>query len=160
MRVTISPKLISHQVFSGKVFQLSKSLHHFTCLYVYQDGGRLCIQKKCALIGQFKVLDSDVIDFSRRFVYKVTTFCWVRQEYYSYGRPRSMYENKFLEKNSLVRSRFIFFQSLVIFLVAFVNFVTKAFTAKTCQNSGKFTVIALWSFKYISVSNKFENFNA
>ena len=40
-----------------------------------------------------------------------------------------MYENKFLEKNSLVRSRFIFFQSLVIFLVAFVNFVTKAFTA-------------------------------
>ena len=47
-----------------------------------------------------------------------------------------MYENKFLEKNSLVRSRFIFFQSLVIFLVAFVNFVTKAFTAKTCQNSG------------------------
>ena len=68
--MTISPKLISHQVFSGKVFQLSKSLHYFTCLYVYQDGGRLCIQKKCALIGQFKVLDSDVIDFSRRFVYK------------------------------------------------------------------------------------------
>ena len=71
-----------------------------------------------------------------------------------------MYENKFLEKNSLVRSRFIFFQSLVIFLVAFVNFVTKAITAKTCQNSGKFTVIALWSFKYIFVSNKFEHFNA
>lgn len=71
-----------------------------------------------------------------------------------------MYENKFLEKNSLVRSRFIFFQSLVIFLFAFVNFVTKAFTAKTCQNSGKFTVIALWSFKYISVSNEFEHFNA
>lgn len=69
-----------------------------------------------------------------------------------------MYENKFLEKNSLVRSRFIFFQSLVIFLVAFVNFVTKAFIAKTCQNSGKFTVITLWSFKYVSVSIKFEHF--
>lgn len=65
-----------------------------------------------------------------------------------------MYENKFLEKNSLVRSRFIFFQSLV----AFVNFVTKAFIAKTCQNSGKFTVITLWSFKYVSVSIKFEHF--
>lgn len=125
-------------------------------VYVYKKSVLLLVSLKSSTSCH----QSDVIDFSRRFVYKVTTFCWVRQEYYSYGRPRSMYENKFLEKNSLVRSRFIFFQSLVIFLFAFVNFVTKAFTAKTCQNSGKFTVIALWSFKYISVSNKFEHFNA